>query len=668
MPDDGTLVPDPEATRVLVNDRLNWGRLFWKPFHDRQDYGLTMYLLLDAIQQVKPIGYRRFVSNDPRTSVDAGVSILTRNLPYWQIDMPSGMLEDEREGVGKIERLLSGVVDDMDEMFAERGEGPFWKQAAFFAVQRGAVFGKFWVTKQALAMGRQSPLLGEFWDSRQVYPNYDGIGLESICVEKMTNLNELLMQYGAKVRAQFQNRSVNLELMDPNSRATKIEYWSNDRPDETKPGGIRKGIYGVLGYFHMNSDITDDPINSESGSAIWLVPPVYHGYKPDALPVVGIPVNGIPIKSKPIYGNMVTAGMANRARELGVGRQTWHDPSGWVAEWGRGLLTGVEEHIPQYNELVATILQHLSISTYPTWAFKTMSGALPEFEDGINAKVPLRIGESIERFDPHPMNQDAYRILDLLQDERQRGMLNSILLANGALSSQSGIVLTQAVNAALNSLEPFSDGLKNFGTMFASRILQQLRVADTGALRLSGRSPRSYFWMEFDPKTELDERKYKPIPIFRPAVPDDLYIRAQTARILLDPRRPIASLVTVLDKVLQWDDPEGELKRIWHDVANLDPVIVLEHVASVLEEEGFGDIAERVRENQFQQRFVQEMRFRAETAQLGQVAGNSTIAGEPSATGAGMEARPGQGGSAGGPSGNMGGAQGLGAVGGTETV
>lgn len=658
---------DLDEIRTLVSNRLTWGRLFWKPLHDRMDYGATMYLLLDPIQQVKPVGFRRFISNDPRTSLDAGVSIMTRNTPTWQIDMPPGILQEERESIGKIERMLSGIVDDIDEMFRERGDSPprFWKQAAYWALLRGVVWGKFWVTKTALKMGRQTPLLGEFWDSRFVYPNYDGIGLESVVVEKQSTLNELLMQYGSRVRSYFANRGTALDAMDPNSRAVKVEYWSNDRYDDA--GNKRPGIYGVLAYVSTNSDISEDPIQANAAGAsgaIWIIPPIYHGYAPDAMPVIGVPINGIPLKAKPIYGNQVSASLSNRARELGLGRQTWHDPTGWVAEWGRGLMTSVEELVPQYNELIATIFQHFTIGTYPTWVFRTQSGELPEFEQGINAKIPLRIGESVERFDSQAVSADAYRLAQILQDERQRGMLNTILMANGGLTAQSGVVLSQVINAALNSLEPYMTGLTDFGIMFGSRILEQIRsIPDLGILKLTARSPRSYFRIEFDPQQELDDRKYKPLPVFRPAVPDDLYIRAQTARILLDPRRPIASLVTVLDKVLQWDDPEGELKRIWTDIANLDPVIVLEHVATVLEEEGHLEIAQRVRENQFQQRFTQEMTFRAQAAQLSAVAGgpggNATLAGEPGATGAGGEVRPGQGGAGGGP----GGEQGLGALG-----
>lgn len=659
------------ASRIL--ERLNWGRLFWKPLHDRMDYGLTMYLLLDPIQQAKPTGYRRFVSNDPRTAVDAAVSILTRNDPFWRIDMPYGMGQDERERVGMIERGLDGIVDDLDAMFTERGEPLFWKQAAFFALMRGAVAGKFQITKQALDYGRPTPLLGEFWDERMVYPSFDGIGLYDVVVEKHTTLAELMAQYPERLSGIAGLRDEQTRnMLDPNARCIKIEYWSNNRPN-------MPGTYGVLGQYSTQSITGEiDPVKMDAGTALWLVEPVYHGYTPEQLPVIVTPVNGIPIKMKPLLGQQVLSGMQLRAQARGLAFPSWHDPSGWVAEWGRGLLTSVEEHIPQYNELMATVLQHFSMGAFGTWVFKTQTGELPDFIDGLNAKVPLRIGEDVQRFEPRPVDTDAWRMLEVLQNERQRGMLNALLMGMSA-SAESGAALQQRINASLNSLEPFQSGLATFGSSFGSHILEQLKVAGIDTLSLVSRgNSRTYFRVEFDPKTHLGERKYKPVPIFRPAVPEDILFKAQAARLLLDPRAPVMSVISVLDRLFQLDDPEGETKRMLEDVANRDPVLLLERIASVLEEEGEPEMAQRIRQKEFQARFQEEaaqLQLQAQVemirGQLGANAGGGPgaaggaaaptgpVGGAPSATGAGQPG--GQGGVSGG--GGGGGAGGAGLVG-----
>lgn len=623
--------PEPAGFKSVISQRLNWGRLFWKPLHDRMDYGMVMYLLLDPVQQMKPVGYRRFISNDPRTAIDSAVNILTRNQPFWRIDMAYDMAQRERESVGKIERGLAGIIDDLDMMFLERGDGGgnFWTQACFFALARGAIWGKFMVTRQAIAMGRKSPLLGEFWDPRFVYPNFDGIGLQSVTHEKHSSFNEIYTQYRAKVTESMNSRGIRIDQVDPNSPAIKVEYWSNSREGEP-------GIYGVMAYYSTNAHVGQDPSTDSSDSSCWLVEPMYHGYAPDALPVIGVPVNGIPLKHKPAYGSQVLASMNARAMKLGMVLPSWHDPNGWVAEWGRSLLTSVEELVPQYNEMVATALQHFTIGTYGTWVFNTQSGELPEWEDGVNARVPLRIGETAQRFEPQPINADAYRILEILREEKQRGTLNGILQANGAVSAQSGIVLQQSINAALNNLNPFGVGLTNFGTLFGGHMLEQLRTADVDALSLVSRGSKSYFRITFDPKADLEDRKYKPEPIFRPSVPEDILLKAQVATLLLNPRMPIMSVITVLDRIFQLEDPEGEGKRMMEDIANRDPILLLDRVADVLAEAGEEEMAARIRQKEFQARYqeqAQMMNLQAQMAQLMQMMQGQAGA-DPSASGA----------------------------------
>jgi hypothetical protein len=252
--------------------------------------------------------------------------------------------------------------------------------------------------------------------------------------------------------------------------------------------------------------------------------------------------------------------------------------------------------------------------------------------------VPLHIGEDVKRFEPSPISADAYRILGVLSDERQRGVLSNILQTTAAQAGMTGVALQQVLHTALNALEPYAVGMVDFGRMFGTHFLEQLKAADYGTMSLVGRSGRSFFRIEFDPKEDLGERRYKALPIFKPALPDDMFIKAQTARILLDPRRPVMSLVTVLENVLQLDDPEGEINRIFADIADLDPVIVLERVASVLEEQEEFDLAARIRQKEFQQNFVQDLQFRQLLAQAGvggAIPGPSPETGAPTATGGG---------------------------------
>jgi hypothetical protein len=629
--------------KKLVETRLVWGKRFWSPLHSRMDYWASLYFLLDVIQQIKPVGYRRFISNQPRTALDAALSILTRNEPFWRIPLNEIASEntDERLKIGKIERTLQGIIHDVDELFSMRYLMPFWKQVGMQALLRGCVWGKVHVTAEALAY-RDSPVIAEIYDGRLVYPHTDSMGLNYVLIEKPTTMGDLANCYPAAWAAEAMRDN----NFNPNAPAVKYEYWSNDRNEE-------KGVTGVLGGPIGGGEVYNPNQMPQLAPLKWLIEPYYHGYSPQALPVVGVPVNGVNIISKPNVSQLVLDRSQQRARMMGLqeyGAFWQMGAASWVSECGRSLLSAVEEQVPQYNELIATIFQHFSIGTYGTWIFKSPTGELPQFTPGIESKIAIRPEEDLRRAEISPINADAYRLVAILSEEREKGILSNILQAV-VPNLPSGIFFQQVANAALNALEPYSDGMETFGTRAGTSILAQLQAGAgtfkkfevTAPMRGSLARRQTFFAIEFDCRTDLDgKRRYRPRPVFKPSLPDDLSLRIQAARFALDPRRPVLSLVTVLENILQIDDPAEELERIWEDIANNDPVIVLEHVAQALEKRGEAEMAARIRTNEFRAAYTQEMQFRQATGQTMAVpTGGTTM--PPEAGGAAATQHPGTG-------------------------
>jgi hypothetical protein len=278
--------------------------------------------------------------------------------------------------------------------------------------------------------------------------------------------------------------------------------------------------------------------------------------------------------------------------------------------------------MPQYNELIATIFQHFSMGTYGTWVFKNRTGeAPPDFEGGLNEKIVLRPEEGAERFEPSPITPDAYRLMQILTEEREKGVLSNILHAVGPMPGiESGFGLQQMTNTAVNALEPYLDGMKQFGIRFGGSVLKQMQLAagELAPFQVVTPTPkRAYFRIEFDPKVDLDRnRRYRPVPVPKPALPDDLTVRLTAARLALDPRRPLLSLITVLETIVQIEDPAGEVNRIWEDIAQTDPVIVAEQIADALERLGEDTMAARMRETEFRQKLVEDIKFRQITGSI----------------------------------------------------
>ena len=599
-----------------IGSLIAFGLNYWRPLHQRMDYWAGMYFMLDQIQQMKPLGYRRFISNEPRTAVDTAVSIMTRNDTFWRIDLneETGENSDERLHIGKIERTLQGIVSDMDELFSMRGEMPFWKQISYQALLRGWIWGKAHVTTSALEY-RESPMIAQIYDSYLVLPHFDGFGLESVIIRDPTTLGAL-----ASIYPEEYEKEVRDSKFDPNRPAEKIEFWSNNR-------GTRPGISGTLAVLSETRADAASYATPNMGASLkdarWLIPPYVHGYPPQALPVVGTPVNGVNLKVKPAMISGLSNTFRQRSDVLGVNTRFWQGPGTQIAESGRSILSAVEEQVPQFNELIATIFQHFSLGTYGTWIFRTPTGELPKFQPNIDARIPLRPEESIERLTPEPISQDAFRLMEILRQEQQQGTLSSILRASlpvGGSDVSSGILFSQMTSAALNALEPYTSGAGMFGQRMMTSVLLQMQMASREIKAFTVSVPgqqHSYFAVQFDPAKDLERgRKYKARPIFRPALPDDMHIRINMARLALDPRRPILSLTTVMESILMQEDPEAEKDRIWEDLANQDPVIVLEQIAQALERYNEPEMAARIRENQMRARLIEDLQFRQLTGSV----------------------------------------------------
>jgi len=592
---------------------------YWKPLNLRQNYWASMYELQDILQQSKPLGVsRRFISNEPRTAVDAALSIMTRNPTTWRIPLKGAEDENQemRRRAGRIERTLEGLVYDMDELFVQRLQRPFWETVCFQGLLRGMIWGKFHITTEALRY-RRSPLIPEIFDSRMVYPYIDAHGLNHIIIEKPTTLGDLIATYPGV----YADLAVTSDY-DPSAPAMKLEFWSNDRDDGQ--GNPRKGITAVLGVVGMSvsaSGISIPAVGSAVGSdGRWLVPPYFHGYTYDELPIVGVAVNGASYQYKQPLLSRLDDRLQESADPQALLALNWQGPASGVAEIGRSILSAVEEQVPQYNEVVATIFQHLSVNTYETLVFKTSNAEPPKYERGIGSNIVLAPQETVDTLGVRPISVDAYRLVELLQEERQKGVLANVLQAVSP-NFASGVLAQQVANAALGSIDPFLGGMKYFGIAAGTSVLAQLQKAAPiiGAFDLHASTPKkSWFTLEFDPRTELDQgRHYRPVPVIKPSLPDDLTARMTAARMALDPRNPMMSLMTVLEEILQVDDPTAEMDRIWEDLAFRDPLIILEQMAQSLERHGEMEMAARIRDQEFVASFVEEQKMRQITGNTG---------------------------------------------------
>lgn len=605
-----------------LNEAILRRSKLWKPRHDRMDKWMQMYLLYDAYQDNKPLGHRRFVSNEPMTIVDTCHRVISRFPIQWQIaiDRYSKTTEDEADKYGDIERALYGFMEDIDEDLQLRGEQVARKIAAYHGLLRGMIACKIHLTKEA---GRESNVVYVPYDPRFVLPAFGNSGLVSFIAMTPMLAEEVSYEYPDKVPDNYQ----------PDAQVMKIEVW-----DKTK----------------MGVAITGPNSRTVKG---WLIPPTDHNAfgtdgvvakgKLNKLPFVIRDVNGLPIAEKP---NGTWNSGSSQLQALGVGQLTdqsipgmlrrmmpgqqelWRTTKQPIAERGRSILASIEKHAPQFNEAVASVWQNFSIDTYGVYYMTTRNGQIPDGAEnalGSGGIISGERGDSLQRFAPVPMNSSGMTFLNILAEERQKGTISGVLQALGEF--RSGFLQARMEQVALNALEPYLSGHNSWASGVGQLIIDQVangQLDDKKSVMLSyqkvgsnGNSRESFTRIEFEPKSIKEYGRCVIKGEAEPALPVDMMERANIASILLNGRRPIVSRSTVQEDILRRPDPQRENDRIWEDTAQTDPIVVMEELALGLERLGKHELAKVFRDRESMMLAMQMLQQIQVQMQLGALGG-----------------------------------------------
>ena len=563
-----------------------------KPRDDRMDVWHTLYLLIDEYQLSKPTGVVRFTSNEPRTILDLAVNIMSRHPFKPRIPMSYEETDQDRAGIGLLEFAIKGCMRDLDRQMVRRGLPSARKVAAWHLLLRGYAASRFVVRNE------KTPLDYEPWDMRFTLPVFDRKGLQSVIHESVTTWGDILESFpGIAATMKEQGKRVNQQ--DLGLWVTQYEYW--DRYQEavavSKPqsrtAGEPRPVTGSMPWLqwadapslHKIVDENDDP----------------------TCPVIIVASHGLPFFNTPrrVTGDLVGRGPA----ELSVKRAAlpiWKRQGGWIADQGRSILAAVEDSIPQFNEIVSLIWQIMDNDAFGTWVQKTRTGELRDVTLGGNAVNPLKVGEDLARVAGMSASPDTYRLLDFIGKQLSQGTLDQNLLRGLEGFQGSGFLRSQLENAALNSLGPWIESYETWATEVAQSLMNQLRQGSGQEFTVWAEgSGRRLMKIKFGPEMVEDvvyvEMKAKP------ALPDDLAVRVNIAAQLLNPARPLASLQTVFDQVLEWEDAEREKRLLFDDIADMDPIVVMLRIQARMVARGMPEIAKLFGDKAFVMAFAQQV-------------------------------------------------------------
>ena len=515
-------------------------------------------------------------------------SILARNQLQPHVPLFKYDDDDERTSSQDIERLIIGGFNDIDRVLWGRGMQNSRSIAALHLLVRGWAVSHLVLRTDHKAREMLTPIDYEAWDMRYFLPAFDRRGfIHSCAYESFVTWSDIVSEFPklAGERGKWKQ--------DMTEVVTRIDWY--DRRDhavavQRSPSPIQSSL------------LLPSRRSLENLDMLWAKEPTPHEL--DQIPVVCISANGLP------FNDMPSSALARPpiSTEVGPPSNTlrlpvWRGRGGYVADWGRSILAAVEDLVPQYNETVALISQILHNDAFGTWTTSTLTGDMTEIDvGGVNA---LRVGEGIGRVAGISASPDLYRLLGIIREGYQRGTFSDSLFGLANVQG-SGFLQTQLRNAALNSLDPYIESHKAWGVQTAQLLLSQLKQSKGIAWDTWGKSnDLRHFRLEAN--SNMVDRMWpiemKPMP----ALPDDMALRVDIARRMLDPNMPLASYQTVLDRVLEFGDAQRERDLMFEDMADRDPMIVFLRIQQRFLARGMDELAEAFGDKSFAVAFIDKI-------------------------------------------------------------
>ena len=165
-----------------------------------QDLWFLTYNLIDTAQMSVPPTRSKHFTSRAASIVDTGRRVLARNpLRYHVLMDQLNRSREEREPPRILEKVLHGVLYDIDRQMTKRGELNSRMTTAFHTLVRGQWAFKLHLTDQAKT-STGSPIHYRALDPRLVLPTFDDMGTQSPLNYDLVTLSQLLGRYEELIR------------------------------------------------------------------------------------------------------------------------------------------------------------------------------------------------------------------------------------------------------------------------------------------------------------------------------------------------------------------------------------------------------------------------------------------------------------------------------------
>ena len=556
---------------------------------------------VDYKQRAKKGKYKRFEGNESGTFYSTMTQPLSKHPMKHRI--PLGFDDQkERELKGKVERLIDGVYRDVDYRRGRRLDPcDLQESAAKFACSDG------WTCAEVIRRTEpdKEPIDIRLYDTLDVYPEWGPDDLHSVVIKTRRTHLQVQLEYD------------HIDIGE--------EYVYKEAGRGSTLGGYKrqwqKGNELVDVYVCYYVDKDEDVYYGVVVNGEWAVEP-YKLTWTSRIPVVCMTYNGLPFRSEH------RTSIAGEETNPDKAPQILDD---WTVNVGRGIFYMNYQLYETFNELWANILDMIDAESKGTWYKKTSGGEDSDLliGQGGHAVNALDKDDEIGRVPPGQLSPEVANMLMNMSGMLQRGGISWQLMGQAG-QYQSGFAITQLINAAMTIATPYIKGLKKFYQQLDELVVDALKSQDR-KLTVRAYKDKSFVEEEIDLSLLKDRKFYFDVDL-RPGLPEDLASRIQGAQI--SKREGLFDDWTILDEILQVDDPELILARKdEQEVFNL-PTIKLRRMAALMLRQGRRDDAAVIMQEVVRleaQGKLQEANVGAQLMQLEQMMGMGQQPGMPGA-------------------------------------
>lgn len=160
-------------------------------------------------------GFEEVVLNEPKVLYDTAVGMLSTKRPLFVIPMKANIPAEEKVKIGRAERFLSGILNELDAEHFREGRGQWIRELAYWICSGWACVYP-WIDAEGV-------FHAEFYDPLTIYPFWTSGKLQQV-MRKTTIM-------AAEVKAMALQWGVNLppaiESMESNSETELVNMWEH---------------------------------------------------------------------------------------------------------------------------------------------------------------------------------------------------------------------------------------------------------------------------------------------------------------------------------------------------------------------------------------------------------------------------------------------------------